>query len=85
MIAEELKTALERVAERAASLSPEEQERLAAQIESAIDNAVWDVQLRDPRNDAAVEALIEAAKRDEKLPFPKPAGWTEADEAGAER
>jgi hypothetical protein len=84
MIAEGLKAALEHAAERAADLSPEEQARLAVQIESAIDNAIWDAQLRDPRNDAAIAALIDEAKRDERLPFPRPAAWTEADEADEE-
>ena len=47
---------LERVQEaleRAASLPPEQQERVAADILSVIDNALWDAQLRDPANQAA--------------------------------
>jgi len=52
---------LERVQEaleRAAFLPPEQQERVAADTLSVIDNALWDAQLRDPANQAAHEALI---------------------------
>ncbi|HEY7094236.1 MAG TPA: hypothetical protein VH393_13720 [Ktedonobacterales bacterium] len=65
---------LERVQEaleRAASLPPEQQERVAADILSVIDNALWDAQLRDSANQAAHEALIaEALAEDEFAPFP---------------
>lgn len=65
---------LERVQEaleRAASLPPEQQERIAADILSVIDNALWDAQLRDPAHQAAHEALVaEALAEGEFQPFP---------------
>ena len=65
---------LERVQEalaRASSLPPEQQERVAADILSVIDNALWDAQLRDPANQAAHEALIaEALAEGDLQPFP---------------
>ena len=65
---------LERVQEaleRAAFLPPEQQERVAADTLSVIDNALWDAQLRDPANQAAHEALIaEALAEGEFAPVP---------------
>ncbi len=65
---------LERVQEaleRAASLPVDQQERVAADILSVIENALWDAQLRDPANQAAHEALIaEALAEGEFQPFP---------------
>jgi hypothetical protein len=65
---------LERVQEaleRAATLPPDEQERVAADILSVIDNALWDAQLRDPANQEAHEALIaQALAEDDLQPFP---------------
>jgi len=67
-------TLMERVQEaleRAASLPPEQQERIAADILSVIDNALWDAPLRDPANQAAHDALIaEALAEDDFRPFP---------------
>ena len=67
-------TLIERVQEaleRAASLPPEQQERVAADILSVIDNALWDAQLRDPANQAAHDALIaEALAEGDFQPFP---------------
>jgi hypothetical protein len=65
---------LERVQEaleRASSLPPEQQERIAADILSVIDNALWDAQLRDPANQAAHQALIDEALAEGNFqPFP---------------
>jgi hypothetical protein len=75
-------TLIERVQEaleRAASLPPEQQERVAADILSVIDNALWDAQLRDPANQAAHDALIaEALAEGDFQPFPS------AEELGVE-
>lgn len=76
MITERLQKAME----RAAQLPPEEQDKLAVQLESAVANALWDAQLNDPRYDHIIEELIADAKAQEPLPFPKPRNWTEADE-----
>ena len=66
-IIERVQAALERVA----SLPPEQQERIAADILSVIDNALWDAQLRDPANQAAHDALIaEALAEGDFQPFP---------------
>jgi hypothetical protein len=46
MLSERIRTALERAAQLPADL----QEKLAAEIESAVDNALWDAELRNPRN-----------------------------------
>jgi hypothetical protein len=77
MITERLQKAIE----RAAQLPPEEQDKLAAQLESAVRNALWDAQLNDPSNDHIIEALIAEARAQEPLPFPKPKNWTDADES----
>jgi hypothetical protein len=67
-------TLIERVQEaleRASSLPPEQQERIATDILSVIDNALWDAQLRDPANQAAHDALIaEALAEGDFQPFP---------------
>jgi hypothetical protein len=65
--------------ERAASLPPEQQARVAADILSVIDNALWDAQLRNPANEAAHEGLIaEALAKGHFQPFPS------AEELGVE-
>ncbi len=76
MLNERLKAALE----SASQLPPEVQEKVAAQIESAVRNALWDAQLNDPQYDDVIRELIAAAEREEPLPFPKPEGWTDADD-----
>ncbi len=58
----------------AAKLSPEAQDRLATQIESAILNAQWDADLNDPQNDAWLQQWIAEAQADETVDFPLPAG-----------
>ncbi len=80
MLIERLKAAME----SAARLPPEAQDALAHQIEQAIDNALWDAELDDPQYDDVIDALIAEAESEEPLPFPKPAGWTAADEAALE-
>lgn len=55
-------------------LSPEAQDKIAEQIGSAIDNALWDAHLRDPERLAILRALAEEAMNDPALPFPTPVG-----------
>ena len=69
MLNERLKAALD----SAAQLPPEVQDKVAAQIESAVRNALWDAQLSDPHYDDVISELIEEAKRGPQLPFPTPA------------
>lgn len=77
MITERLQAAVD----NAVQLPPEAQDKVAAQLESAVRNALWDAQLNDPQYDYVLEELIARADEQESLPFPKPEGWTEADEA----
>ena len=64
MLNERLKAALE----SASQLPAEVQEKVAAQIESAVRNALWDAQLHDPQYDDVISELIAAAEREEPLP-----------------
>lgn len=77
MIIERLQAAVE----SAAQLSPEEQDKIAAQLESAVHNALWDAQLNDPQYDHIIADLIAQAEKEQDLPFPRPSGWSEADDA----
>ena len=61
MLTERLKAAMN----SAAQLSPEAQDKVAAQLESAIANALWDTDLKDPQNDAWRREWIAQARRDE--------------------
>jgi len=69
MLTERLKAAMESAAE----LPPEAQDKLAEEIQNAIDNAIWDAQLNDPQYDHIIEALIAKARRGPLLPLPTPA------------
>ena len=66
MLSERIRTAVE----RAAQLPTDLQEKLAAEIETAVDNALWDAKLRDPRNRAMHQAMIAEALADPGLPMP---------------
>lgn len=66
MLSERIKEAME----RAAQLPAELQEKLAAEIESAVDNALWDAELRDPRQRTMHQAMIAEALADLALPMP---------------
>lgn len=76
MLSERLKAAMESVAK----LPPETQDRLAGKIEVAIDNALWDTELGDPRHDEATAALVARARQQAPLPFPSPRDMEDDDE-----
>ena len=59
MLNEKLQAAID----EAATLSPEAQEALAAQIESWLADARWDALLEDPRGDAFVAELFQQAQK----------------------
>ena len=81
MLTERLTAALE----SAEQLPPEAQDKLVEEIESAIDNAIWDAQLNDPQYDHVIETLIAEAKRQPRLPLPTPRDMgDEEDEDAAE-
>jgi hypothetical protein len=48
----------------------EVQDRLAEALADAIDDALWQAQLDDPRSGPALDRLIEKAKSGPWLPFP---------------
>ena len=54
----------------AATLSPEAQEALAAQIEAWLANARWDALIEDPRGDVFVAELFQQARRESFRPLP---------------
>jgi len=66
MLTERLKAALD----NAALLDPDAQEKVAAQLESAIASARWDADLNDPHNDAWLSAWIAEAREDQTVGFP---------------
>lgn len=68
MLTERLKSAFE----HAQQLSPDVQDQIAREIESAIENALWDAELNDPQYDDVLRELIDEAKREPDLPFPMP-------------
>jgi len=68
MLTERLRAAID----SASRLSPEGQDKVAAQLEAAIANALWDADLNDPENDAWLEEWIAEAQQDETVDFPKP-------------
>ena len=68
MLTERLKAAIE----SATQLPPDAQEKIAAQLESAIANALWDADLDDPANDEWVVEWIAEARQDETVDFPLP-------------
>jgi hypothetical protein len=68
MLTERLKAAIE----SATQLPPDAQEKVAAQLESAIANARWDADLNDAGNDAWLNEWIAEARQDETVEFPTP-------------
>ena len=80
MLTERLKAAIE----HAAQLDPESQEKVAAQLESAIANANWDADLNDPQNDAWLSEWIAEARQDETIDFPRPLAVPAIEDDGEE-
>jgi hypothetical protein len=80
MLTERLKAAID----SAAQLDPEAQEKVAAQLESAIANARWDADLNDPQNDAWLSEWIAEARQDETVDFPHPRALPTTEDAGEE-
>jgi hypothetical protein len=72
MLTDRLTERLKAVADSAEQLSPEAQDQLAEQIASALENALWDAQLRDPRHLEVLRGLAEEARSGPKLPMPTP-------------
>lgn len=68
MLSARLKAAID----SAAQLPPDAQEKLAAQLESAIANAHWDADLNDPENDDWLSEWIAGGCQDETVDFPVP-------------
>lgn len=68
MLSERLQAAVE----SASQLPTAEQDRMAAQLESAVRNALWDSQLGDPQYDHVIDDLIAQAETEQDLPFPRP-------------
>ena len=64
MLNEKLQAAIN----EAATLSPEAQEELAAQIESWLADARWDALLESPESDAFLDELIQEAKNGPTAP-----------------
>jgi hypothetical protein len=80
MLTERLKAAID----SAAQLDPQAQEKVAAQLESAIANARWDADLDDPQNDAWLSEWIAEAREDETVDFPQPRALSAAEAEGEE-
>jgi hypothetical protein len=72
------------VMDTAVQLSPGAQDRLAEEIEAALDNAIWDAQLADPRSDDVLAALVANAKQQSALPLPTPRDMGDEEDAGNE-
>jgi hypothetical protein len=65
MISDELQAAMN----HAAQLPPDAQDKVAAELESAILNAQWDADLDDPANDAWLAEWIAEARQEEAVDF----------------
>ena len=80
MLTERLRAAID----NAAQLAPEAQEKVAAQLESAIANARWDADLNDPQNDAWLSEWIAEARGDQTVDFPQPRALPTTEDDGEE-
>ena len=69
MITDQFKALVERIEQ----LPPDEQNRIAEEIEDTLDNAEWHALLADPRSEVVLDALLAEAKQSPKLPWPTPA------------
>jgi hypothetical protein len=68
MITDRLKEAIN----NATQLPPEQQDQIAAQIEEAIENAIWDAQLRDPQYQPIIAEMAKRALQEAPRPVPTP-------------
>ncbi|MGH2516148.1 MAG: hypothetical protein ACRDHP_10885 [Ktedonobacterales bacterium] len=75
---------LQAVINSAAQLPADIQDQVAAQLESAITNALWDADLRDPQNDAWLTEWIAEARQDETVDFPLPSAVETAGKADSD-
>ena len=66
MLSARLKAAID----SAAQLPPDAQEKIAAQLESALATALWDADLNDPENDEWLSEWIAEARQDETVDLP---------------
>ena len=58
-------------------LPSDAQDQIAAQIAAAVDNATWDMEMRDPQRLDVLRAMADEAMNDPVLPFPKPTDITD--------
>ncbi|HLJ82115.1 MAG TPA: hypothetical protein VKT52_11545 [Ktedonobacterales bacterium] len=72
MLTEHLTERLKEITANASQLSPEAQDKLAEEIANALENALWDAQLRDPQHLEVLRELAEEARQGPKLPMPMP-------------
>ncbi len=70
---------LQAVVDSWARLTPEQQERLANEIEDALDEALWDAQFADPRSEAVFDQWVAEAKASQLQPLPTPADMGDED------
>jgi hypothetical protein len=70
MLSARLKAAID----SATQLPPDAQEKVAAQLESAIGNALWDADLNDSENDEWLGERIAEALQDDTVSLPTPDG-----------
>jgi hypothetical protein len=61
---------LKEAVDNATQLPPEQQDQIAEQIEAAIENAVWDAQLRDPRYQPIIVEMAARVLQEEPRPMP---------------
>jgi len=72
MLTDRLNERIKQLVESAGEFPADVQDHLAERLAVELDNALWDAQLRDDANLEPFAELIEAARRDPKLPWPSP-------------
>lgn len=70
---------LQIVMDTVSHLTPEQQEKVAQQIEEVLDESLWDAQFADPRSEAFFDELVADAQRGPRLPFPTPTDMSDAE------
>ncbi len=79
MLIDRLQTAVEHLSQ----LTPEQQEKLAEQLEDIFDEAQWDTQFSDPRAEAFFDELVADAQRGPLRPLPTPVDMGDAEPANS--